>query len=51
MIFLGVKFWPKVIFWVYERRKKKKPRDFLGLQKKDKGIFLGMLIKVVIFWG
>ena len=35
MIFLGLKFWPKVIFWVYERR-----RDFFGSQKETEGIFL-----------
>ena len=34
MIFLGLKFWPKVIFWVYERR-----RDFFGSQKETEGIF------------
>ena len=57
MIFLGLKFWPKVIFWVYEirqdflGRKKKNQRDFFGLRKKDQGIFLGMLKKVVIFLG
>ena len=36
MIFLGLKFWPKEIFWVYERR-----RDFFGSQKKYRGIILG----------
>ena len=36
MILLSQKFWPKVIFWVYERR-----RDFLG-REKNKGIFLGL---------
>ena len=34
VIFLGLKFWAKVIFWVYERR-----RDFFGSRKKDRGIF------------
>ena len=34
MIFLGLKFWPKVIFWVYERC-----RDFFGLRKKTEGFF------------
>ena len=29
----------------------KKQRDFLVVAKKDKGNFLGMLKKVVIFWG
>ena len=37
--FLGLKFWPKVIFWVYERRQdflgREKKRDFLGLRNKD----------------
>ena len=35
MIFLGLKFWPKVIFWVYETR-----RDFFGSRKKKRH-FLG----------
>ena len=35
MIFLGLKFWSKVIFfWVYERR-----QDFLGSRKKTEGFF------------
>ena len=39
MIFLGLKFWLKVIFWVYERCQdflgcRKKQRDFFWLQKK-----------------
>ena len=40
MTFLGLKFWPKVIVLVYERRRdffgsrKKNQRDFFGLQKK-----------------
>ena len=35
MIFLGLKFWPKVIFWVYERC-----QDFLGGgAKKNKEFF------------
>ena len=67
MIFLGLKFWPKVIFWVCER-----PQDFFGLQEKTEGFFwvakkglrdfLGYAKKssdffgqtnseVVIFWG
>ena len=36
MIFLGLKFWPEVNFWVYERR-----RDFFGSRKtktKTRGI-------------
>ena len=36
MIFWGLKFWPKVIFWVDERH-----QDFLGREKKNRGIFLG----------
>ena len=47
VIFLGLKFWPKVIFWGCERKK----RDFFGLRNKDQGIFLGMLEKVGIFFG
>ena len=40
MILLSLKFWPKVIFWVYERRRdffgsRKKQRDFLGYAKKS----------------
>ena len=40
VIFLGLKFRTKVIFWVYERRqdflgREKKQRDFLGLRRKD----------------
>ena len=56
MIFWGLKFWPKVIFfWVYKRH-----WDFLGLQKRQgffwvvkKGLrdFLGYAKKVVIFLG
>ena len=34
VIFLGLKFWPKVIFGVYEIR-----RDFFGSQKKREGFF------------
>ena len=34
VIFLGLKFWPKVIFWVCERR-----QDFFGLQEKTEGFF------------
>ena len=54
--FLGLKFRPKVIFWVYEIR-----RDFFGSRKKNRGIFLGCekrtkgffwyAKKVVIFLG
>ena len=47
VIVLGLKFWPKVIFWVYERRqdifgsRKKTEEFFLGC-KKSKGIFFGV---------
>ena len=45
MILLSLKFWPKVIFWVYERRRdflgSRKKRDFLGLRKKGLRDFLG----------
>ena len=60
MIFLGLKFWPKVIFWVYERCRdvfgsqkktegfwgvaKKGLRDFLGYAKKGSDFFLGRQI-------
>ena len=51
MIFLGLKFWPKVIFWDYERYqeflgREEKQRNFWGLQKKrTKGFFSRMLKK------
>ena len=53
---LGLKFWPKEIFWDYERcrdffESPKKTEGFFGLQKKDYGIFGGMLKNVVIFLG
>ena len=57
MNFLGLKFWPKVIFWVYERRRdffgsRKKTEGFLWVAKKrTKGLFWGMQKKVVIFLG
>ena len=37
MIFLGLKFWPKVIFWGFM----KDAVIFLGWQKNPRGIFLG----------
>ena len=43
--FLGLKFWPKVIFLVHEIRRdffwvtEKKQRDFLGCKKRTKGFF------------
>ena len=53
VIFLDLKFWPKVIFWVYERH-----WDFFGSQRKTEGFFgvaknrlrdfLGMLKKVIV---
>ena len=45
MIFLGLKFWPKVIFWgsikdagnfLVFLGHEKKQRDYFGLQKKDR---------------
>ena len=56
MILLSLKFWPKVIFWVYERRRdffgsRKKQRDFLGLRKKGLTDFLGYAKNVLIFIG
>ena len=55
MIFLGLRFWPKVIFWAYERCQdffgsQKKQRDFFWVTKKGLKDFLGMLKKVGIFW-
>ena len=57
VIFLGLKFWPKEIFFgsmkdvsIFLGRKKNQ-RDFFGLQKKDMGIFLGMLKNIVILLG
>ena len=46
MILLSLKFWPKVIFWVYERRRgffwvAKKTKGFLGIVKKGLRDFLG----------
>ena len=53
---LGLKFWPKEIFWDYERcrdffESRKKTEGFFGLQKKDYGIFWGVLKNLVIFLG
>ena len=55
VIFLGLKFWPKGIFSVYERH-----RDFLGHEKstkgffgcaKEVGFFLGsQILKLEFFW-
>ena len=59
VIFLGLKFWPKVIFFgsmkdagIFFGRKKKTRGIFWGLQKKGlaKGFF-GYVNKVVIFLG
>ena len=46
MILLSLKFWPKVMFWVYERRRdffasREKQRVFWGLRKKGLRDFLG----------
>ena len=56
VIFLGLKFWPKVIFGVFEIRRdfcglQKHNRDFLGCEKSGLRDFLGMLKKIVIFSG
>ena len=55
MILLSLKFWPKVIFWVYERRRdffvsRKKQRNFLGLRKKGLRDFLGYAKKPIDFY-
>ena len=44
LIFLGLKFWSKVIFRVYKRR-----RDFFGSRKKNRGIFFFMppIVKLI----
>ena len=46
MIFLGLKFWPKRFFGVYERR-----WEFFGSRKKTEGFFWVVPRKVVIFLG
>ena len=57
MIFLGLKFWPEVIFfWVYERCwdffwVMKKNRDFLGVAKKGLRDFFGYAKKSSYFFG
>ena len=38
MIILGLKFWPKVIFF----GSMKNAGNFFGLRKKNRGIFLGL---------
>ena len=50
--FWGLEFWPKVVFWDYERGReffwiaKKKIRGiFWGCEERTKGFFLGMLKK------
>ena len=54
VFFLGLKFWPKVIFWVYERRRdffgsrKKKRRNFFWHAKKELRNFLGGMLKIVV---
>ena len=48
MNFLGLKFWPKVIFW----GSMKDAGIFLGHEKRTlEGIFWGIFKKVVIFFG
>ena len=57
MIFLGLQFWPKVIFWIYERCQiffwvaKKPEGSFWVLAKKGLRDFFGYAKKVVIFLG
>ena len=46
MILLSLKFWPKVIFGVYERR-----RDFFLGREKNKGIFWGCEKRTKAFVG
>ena len=55
MILSSLKFWPKVMFWVYERRRgfigsRKKQRDFWGLRKKGLRDFLGYAKKRIDFY-
>ena len=57
MIFLGLKFWPKVIFWVYEirqdflGRKKKKTEGFFWVAEKGPRDFFGYAKKSSDFFG
>ena len=57
VIFLGLKFWPKVILGVYERRRdfwgsrKKKPKGLFGVAKKGPRDFLGYAKKRSDFFG
>ena len=59
MIFLGLKFWPKVIFWgsmkdavIFLGWQKKKPRGiFLGCKKGLRDFFASILKIVVILLG
>ena len=50
VIFWGLKFWPKAIFWVYERRwnifgsRKIKSGVLGGCEKRTKGFF-GVMLK------
>ena len=54
MIILGLKFWPKVIFWVYERHqdffgsRRKIRRDFFWHAKKELRNFFGGMLKIVV---
>ena len=44
VIFLGLRFWPKVIFWVYERR-----RELFWVAEENRGILFWVADKG-IFW-
>ena len=46
MIFLGLKFWPKLVLWVA-----KKTKGIFGVAKKGLREFWGYAKKVVIFFG
>ena len=54
---MGLKFWPKRFFWVYERRwdffwvAKKKQKDFFWVAKKGLRDFLGYAKKSSDFFG
>ena len=57
VIFLGLKFWPKVIFWGLWKTPgffgvaKKTEVVFLGCKKKIKGFFLQLQKKISDFFG
>ena len=46
VIFLGLKFWPKVVFWGLL-----KTPGFFGSQRKNRGIFLGCEKRTKGFFG